>query len=58
MAAAIIKIRDTEDGLLDMDIEFNPEIDNQSNAHKLVARFIEFANTPQASGDAEKDTQG
>jgi hypothetical protein len=58
MAAAIIKIRDTADGLLDMDVEFNPEIDNQSNAHMLVARFIEFANTPQASGDAEKDTQG
>jgi hypothetical protein len=58
MAAAIIKVRDTADGHLDMDVEFNPKIDNESNAHKLVARFIEFANTPQASGDAEKDTQG
>jgi hypothetical protein len=57
MAAAIIKIRDTSDGLLDMDVEFNPEVNNQSNAHKLVARFIEFANTHQTEGDATEESK-
>ena len=46
MAGATIRIKDADDGTINMDIEFNPEIDNGSLAHRVVQRFVEFINAP------------
>lgn len=54
MAAAIIKVKDREDGTLDMDIEFSPNVDNNSLAHRLVQRFIEYINTPEVEAVPEE----
>lgn len=56
MAGATIKVKDADDGKsINMDIEFNPEVDNNSMAHRIVQRFIEFINTPSLEGE---DTKG
>jgi hypothetical protein len=52
MAGAIIRVKDDDDGTLSMDIEFNPEIDNNSLAHRLVQRFVEFINAPSIEGES------
>lgn len=57
MAGAIIKVKDAEDGTIDMDITFNPDVDNSSLAHRLVQRFVEFINTPEVKAAAQQGQQ-
>jgi hypothetical protein len=42
MPGAVIKIRDAEEGSVDIQVEFNPAIDNSSPAHQFVARIVEM----------------
>lgn len=49
MASAFINVRDTEDGLIDMDVTFVPEVANDSKAHQVVREFVEYMNTPRAA---------
>jgi hypothetical protein len=57
MAGAIIKVKDAEDGTIDMDITFNPDVDNNSMAHRLVQRFVEYINAPEVKAAAEQGQQ-
>lgn len=54
MSEAFIRIKDSSDGTIDMDVQFAEEINNDSPAHKVVARFIEFANQSQAESNNQQ----
>lgn len=48
MAGAVIKIVDVgQEGEVDIQVEFNPEIDNKSSAHQFVARVVEMLHANQ-----------
>jgi hypothetical protein len=44
MPEALIKIKDVENGEVELEVKFNPEIVNNSPSHQLVADFISFHN--------------
>lgn len=44
MAEALIKIKDIENGEIELEVRFSPgpEIDNNSPSHQMVAEFIKL----------------
>jgi hypothetical protein len=42
MAEALIKIKDLPNGEVDVEVKFQPAIENASPAHQLVAEFVKL----------------
>ena len=43
MAEALVKIKDLENGEVEMEVKFQPAINNNSPAHQLVAELAKLA---------------
>lgn len=51
MAEALIKVKDLPNGEVEMEVKFNPQVDNKSQAHQLVSEFVKYANLKKIESD-------